>query len=38
MGMAYSAINEGMADENCEVSSAAGSEEDNIERASKDSP
>ena len=38
MGMAYSAINEGMADENREVSSAGGSEEDNIERASKDSP
>ena len=37
MGMAFSAINEGMAEENHEVSSA-GSEEDNIERASKDSP
>ncbi len=37
LGMAFSAINEGMADEKHEVSSA-GSEEDNIDRASKDSP
>jgi len=37
MGMAFSAINEGVAEENHEVSSG-GSEEDNIERASKDSP
>lgn len=36
LGMAFSAINEGMADDKHEVSSA-GSEEDNIDRASKDS-
>jgi len=37
MGMAFSAINDAIGDDKNEVSST-GSDEDNIERASKDSP